>query len=333
MKRSYFAAGLAAMTIAALTTTVQAETWRMATKMPVDSPEGQLFQYFAEKVDEYTDGELTIQVFPNEQLGKEDAVLEQLQSGVVNIYAEGFNFMKRWEPQLAWLVAPFAFDDYEHWARFMNSELVEGWFENAAEQSGVVPLGDPSAVVRGPYRVLVSNKPVNSLENLDGLKMRMPANQLLMKVWDHLGAQVMTLPWTEVYQSISKDIVQAVTSPVAMVESMRFNEVAPFMARTNEYYQSIGFMTNQAALEALEDETREGLFRAYRETGEESHRILTTVTQASLDQMQQDGLTYIELDTQPFIERAQQLYQQMDVNQELPDGFLQTVLDTSQATE
>ncbi|WP_251976097.1 TRAP transporter substrate-binding protein [Salinicola avicenniae] len=333
MQRTILAAALAAVTAASLTTPAYAETWRMATKMPVDSPEGQLFQHFAERVDDYTDGDLTIQIFPNEQLGKEDAVLEQMQSGVVNIYAESFAFMKRWEPQLAWVVAPFAFDDQAHWSRFMNSDLVDGWFANAAEQSGIVPLGDPSAIVRGPYRVLVSNTPVDSIDDVAGLKMRLPPNQLLMKAWDNLGAQVMTLPWTEVYQSISKDIVQAVTSPISMVEAMRFNEVAPHIARTNEYYQSIGFMTNQAALEALDDDTREGLMRAYRETGEESQTAMAEVADASLERMQQDGVSYTELDTQPFIERTRELYERLDAEGDLPAGFLQSVQDTRDVTE
>ncbi|GHB11968.1 TRAP transporter substrate-binding protein [Salinicola rhizosphaerae] len=333
MQRSISTAVLAAISAALISGAVQADTWRMATKMPVDSPEGQLFEHFAERVDQYTDGDLTIQVFPNEQLGKEDAVLEQLQSGVVDIYAEGFNFMKRWEPALAWVVAPFAFDDYEHWSRFMNSDLVNGWFEEAARKSGIVPLGDPSAVIRGPYRVLVSSTPVESIDDVDGLKMRMPSNQLLMKVWDNLGAQVMTLPWTEVYQSISKNIVQAVTTPVSMVESMRFKEVAPYLARTNEYYQSIGFMTNQAALEGLDDDTRVGLMRAYRETAKESHELLAEVTRKSLARMKKDGLSYTELDTQPFIERTQKLYQQMDADGDLPEGFLETVKATRQPAE
>ena len=85
-----------------------AETvWKMATKMPVDSPEGQIFQKFADLTDEYTGGELKITVYPNEQLGKEDAVLEQLQANIVQIYAEGFGYMKKWEPALGWLSGPF----------------------------------------------------------------------------------------------------------------------------------------------------------------------------------------------------------------------------------
>ncbi|NQV95077.1 MAG: C4-dicarboxylate ABC transporter substrate-binding protein, partial [Sphingomonadales bacterium] len=90
--------------------TIAETTWRMATKQPVDSPEGLVFQRFADLTDEYTGGELKIQVFPNEQLGKEDAVLEQLQAGIVNIYAEGFGYMRKWAPELSWVSPAFMFD-------------------------------------------------------------------------------------------------------------------------------------------------------------------------------------------------------------------------------
>lgn len=132
--------------ILAFASTAFAETtWRMATKMPVNSPEGKVFQKFADLTGEYTDGELTIEVFPNEQLGKEDAALEQLQAGIVNIYAEGFGYMRKWAPELSWVSPAFVFDDYDHWVRFMDSDLVKGWFDKAAAESGVIPLGSPLA--------------------------------------------------------------------------------------------------------------------------------------------------------------------------------------------
>ena len=219
--------GLAGMAVAET-------TWRMATKMPVDSPEGKVFQKFADLAEEYTGGELKIKVFTNDQLGKEDAVLEQLQAGIVNIYAEGFGYMRKWAPELSWTSPAFMFDDYDHWVRFMDSDLVKGWFQKAAAESGVVPLGNPTAILRGPFRVIVSNKPIETLDDVAGLKLRMHPDQLAISTWSHLGAEVITLPWTEVYQSIQKDIVQAVNSPIALVESMRFNEVAPHISRHNE---------------------------------------------------------------------------------------------------
>lgn len=302
-----------------------ADTWRMATKQPVDSPEGKVFQMFADKTKEYTGGSLTIEVYPNEQLGKEDAVLEQLQAGIINIYAEGFGYMRKWAPELSWVSPAFLFDDYDHWVRFMDSDLVKGWFDKAAAESGVGPLGSPTAVLRGPYRVLVTNKPVTSLEDVAGLKLRMHANKLAIATWDHLGAEVLTLPWTDVYQSISKDIVQAVNSPIALVESMRFNEVAPYIVRHDEYWQSIGFMMNIAAYEKLSQEEKDGLMKAYQDAATFSQQVMGDVTKESLERMQAAGATYTEIDISPFVASMKTFYEDMAANGELPEGFLEAV--------
>ena len=310
----------------ALGVSAQAETtWRMATKMPVDSPEGQVFERFAELTEEYTNGDLKIDVFPNEQLGKEDAVLEQLQANIIQVYAEGFGYLKKWEPALAWVAAAFAFDDFDHWQRFMVSDRVTGWFDNAAEQSSVRPLGDPTLVLRGPFRVMVSNVPIDSAEAVEGVKLRMHENKVAIETWDTLGAEVITLPWTEVYQGISKGIVQAVNSPIALVESMRFNEVAPYITRHDEYWQSIGFMVNEQALAALSEETRAGLMKAYEETGTYSQEVMSTVAEESIARMEAAGATYTVLDTAPLVAKMQDYYKAMTDSGELPPEFLTTV--------
>jgi TRAP-type C4-dicarboxylate transport system substrate-binding protein len=313
----------------ALGGTAQAETtWRMATKMPVDSPEGKVFERFSELTEEYTDGELIIDVYPNEQLGKEDAVLEQLQANIIQIYAEGFGYMKKWEPALAWTSAAFAFDDFDHWQRFMESDIVTGWFDSAAEQSGVRPLGNPTRILRGPFRVMVSNTPVESFEDVEGIKLRMHENKQAIQTWDHLGADVTTLPWTEVYQGISKGIVEAVNSPIALVQSMRFNEVAPYIARHDEYWQSVGFMVNEQALADLSDETRDGLMQAYEEAGDYSQDLMFEVADESIAEMEEAGVTYTVLDTAPFVESMRGFYEDMASSGELPEGFLEAVEET-----
>ena len=310
----------------ALGSAAQAETtWRMATKMPVDSPEGQVFEKFADLTEEYTNGELKIDVYPNEQLGKEDAVLEQLQANIVQVYAEGFGYLKKWEPALAWVAAAFAFDDFDHWQRFMTSDTVSGSFDTAAEQSGVRPLGDPTQVLRGPFRVMVSNVPVETAADIEGIKIRMHENKVAIETWDHLGAEVITLPWTEVYQGISKGIVEAVNSPVALVESMRFNEVAPYITRHDEYWQSIGFMVNEEALAALDEETRAGLLRAYEETGAYSQEVMFGVAEESIARMEEAGATYTVLDTAPLVEKMQGFYEAMAASGELPEGFIDAI--------
>lgn len=320
--------GLATMA-ALLGSVAHAETtWKMATKMPVDSPEGQVFEKFADLTEEYTGGELKITVYPNEQLGKENAVLEQLQANIVQIYAEGYSYMKKWEPALDWVSPAFAFDDYDHWVRFMNSDTVQGWFDNAAEQAGVRPLGDPTRILRGPFRVTVSNVPVETAADYDGLKLRMHESKSAIETWDAIGTEVITLPWTEVYQSISKGIVEAVNSPIALVESMRFNEVAPYIARMDEYWQSIGFMVNVDALDALDEDTRAGLLKAYDEAGAMSQELMFSVADDSIARMVEAGATYTVLDTAPLVAKMKTYYEAQAAAGALPEGFLDVIEST-----
>lgn len=318
--------------VAAMGSSAAAETWRMASKMPPDSPEGQVFQYFADKVAEYSGGELEVTVYPNEQLGKTDAVMEQIKQGTVHLYAEGSTYLRKWVPEISWTSAAFLFDDRDHWVRFMNSDLAKGWYADAAEQAGVMLLGDPTAVLRGPYRVMVANKDVQSLDDVNGIKLRMHPNKLAHAIWTHLGADVKTLAWTDVYQSIDKGIVEAVNSPIALVESMRFNEVAPHIIRHDEYFQSIGFMMNKAAYEALSEPHQEVLQKAYADAGTYSFEVMGAAADESIERMKASGVSFLDVDRKPFIESMNAFYGDMEAKGELPEGYLEAVEATRSAS-
>ena len=324
-----FVAGLAATgLVLASATAYAADNWRFAHKMPQDSPEGVVFDKFAELVNKYSDGDLNIKMFPNEQLGKTSAVIEQLKQGTVHIYAEGTTYMQKYEPNVRWISAPFAFDNREHWARFMNSDLVKGWFKSAEEKSGIMVIGDPTAIVRGPYRVMVATKDVRKFDDMKGLKLRMAPNKTAIETWTRIGADVKTLAWTDVYQAIDKGIVSAVNSPIALVEAMRFYEVAPHVIRHDEYYQSLGFMINSKAYNALSDKQRAAVDRAYVETGKFSEEIMGKAAEESTVRMKSKGVTFVDIDTAPFVELLQAMYKEKTASGDLPKEFLEVVAAT-----
>ncbi len=324
---SGFIAGALALAVSATMATAET-SWRMAHKMPPDSPEGKVFQKFADLVDEYTKGDMKIKVYPNEQLGKTQAVLEQLKLGTVHLYAEGSTYMNKWVPSIKYISSAFLFDDRDHWVRFMNTPMVKSWYEEAAREAGIGILGDPTAIVRGPYRVMVSKEPVNSYDEMQGLKLRMAPSKIAVDTWNWLGADVKTLAWTDVYQSIDKGIVSAVNSPIALVESMRFYEVAPNVIRHDEYYQSIGFMINQKAYEALSPEHRKAVDQAYAEAGKYSEEIMGKAADESIKRMEAKGVTFVDVDRKPFIERMAAFYVEMDKKGDLPPEFLKVVEQT-----
>jgi TRAP-type C4-dicarboxylate transport system substrate-binding protein len=232
-------------------------------------------------------------------------------------------------PDIQFNSAPFLFTSREHWSRFMQSDLVKGWMDTVEEEAGITQIGDPTAFVRGPYRVLVTKKPVHSLEDVQGLKLRLHPDDLANQAWTHLGAETRVLGWTEVYESIDRGIVEAVNSPIALVESMRFYEVAPHIVRHNEYPQGVGFMVNAEAYRNLSPELKEAVDKAYADAAASSAQIMQDIADESIARMKEKGVTYEEIDTTPFVEKMRGYYQELDEKGELPPGFLDAIEATS----
>ncbi len=326
-RRSLLLGTVAALTLSSmLAATVEAaQTWRMAHKQPPESIEGRLFQAFADRIEEKTGGEIRVQVFPAEQLGADDVILEQLQLGTVHIYPEGATYLAKWVPDVQFMSAPFLFEDREHWQRFMGSDLVQGWFRKVEEEEGIALIGDSTAFVRGPYRVMVTSRPFTTVDEMAGTKLRMHPDELAAAAWRHLGAEVRTLAWTEVYESISRGIVDAVNSPIALVEPMRFYEVAPHVIRHDEYPQGMGFMTNARAWDALDEATRQQVLEAHAEVSAESVELMTAEADESIERMKGRGVTFSDADIGSFVEKMRGFYAELDARGELPEGFMDAV--------
>ncbi|TPE48998.1 TRAP transporter substrate-binding protein [Amaricoccus solimangrovi] len=299
-----------------------AETWRFATKMPPDSPEGKVFQFFADRARELSDGDMDVQVYPSEQLGKEAAVLEQLELGTINIYAEDAFFLQKWVPDIKWIAPPFLFQSREEWVAYTNSDLARSWFQQAEEIAGVRPLGEPMAVVRGPYRVLISKAPVKGYEDIRDITLRMYPDELAISVWKHLGAELAMLAWTETYQGLQSGLANAVTSPAALVESMGFYEQAPYITRTNEFWQGLPFMMNAAAFDALPEKDQKALLRAHEEAGAYSAELMEENASKMRAELEARGVTFTDMPLDPLFAEMETWYAEHDAAGALPAGML-----------
>ena len=305
-------------------------TWKMATKMPPESPEGKAFQKFADLVKEKSNGTMVIDIFPAEQLGKTEATIEQLQAGLIQVYPEGDSYLQKYESAMKNTGLPFLFQSREHWVRFMASDRVKGWLNAVAEKHNIMVLGNITDFVRGPYRVMVSTKPIASLADVNGLKLRLHPDDVAIAAWKHLGANAIVLPWTEIYESLGRGIVEACNSPMALVESMKFYEQAKYIVRHNEFPQGIAFMTNNEAFKKLSPDLQKIVLDSHKEACEFSAKIMTKVAEESIARMQTKGAEYSTIDTKPFVDRMNKLYQQWETEGKLPKGFLKDVANLAE---
>lgn len=300
--------------------------WRQSTEQPADSLEGRGHQKFAELVKKYSNGRMEVKIFPSEQLGKKAAVIDQLQAGTIHIYNSTAAYLSKWEPAMKFISAPFVFDDRAHWLRFMKTDLVKGWVKNVENKGGITLIGDYVDFPRGSWRVIVAKKPVKSLADIKGLKLRMHPDKLAGAAWGHLGAEIRVLGWSSVYESLGKGIVEAVNSPAALVESMRFYEKAPHITAHREYEQSVGYMVNAKAYNSLPADLRDAVDRAHAGASQYEQGLLDADTMASIKRLQAKGVTYNDgMNTGPFRARMQEFYDAEAKAGKLPEGFLAAV--------
>lgn len=298
-------------------------TIRIASKMPPSSPEGKGFQKFADLANKYGGGELKVIVYPSEQLGSTESTLEQLQAGTIDIYVEGGSYLARYVPAMNVESLPFLFKSRAQWVKFVHSPKFEGWLKQVADKANIVEIGSEADFVRGPYRVLVTTKPVHTLADVKGLQLRMPPMDALVGFWKAAGAEPQVLAWTDTYQALSRGTVQGVTSPMALVQSMGFFEPAKYIVRTNEYPQGIAFMTNKNTWDSLPANLQQALEKAHKEASAYASQLMDESVQKSIKEMEAKGAVYSEdFDYQAFHEVAVKLYKKWEQDGTIPAGIV-----------
>ena len=120
-------------------------------------------------------------------------------------------------------------------------------------------------------------------------------------------------------------MVQVVTTPVVLVENLNFQEVAPFITRTNEFFQEIAFMVNGRGLNRLPNAQRDAVERAHKDAGTYSVQVADEVTKGSLERMQVKGTTYKEIDTSGIVAKAREFYAGLEKQGKVPAGLFAAV--------
>ena len=124
-------------------------------------------------------------------------------------------------------------------------------------------------------------------------------------------------------------IVESVVSPAALVESMRFYEVAPNIGRLEEYYQSIAMFINGKAYDSLSDAHKSALQQAHRVASAYSVQIMAKSTEESFARMKQKGVSFNTIDVKPMIKVMRPIYEQMEADGTMPKGLLKLADDVN----
>ncbi len=243
--------GLAsALALAALS--VQAQTLRFAHPVPETDVQHTMAVFFKEQVEARTNGEVTVDIFPQGQLGNDSAMIDGARSGIIDIVLVGLNNFTGLVPVAGVFELPFMFPDRDLAYAALDGEVGQSIAARFTEH-GLTVLGFPE----NGYRHMTNNRgPIRVPGDLAGINMRTNNSLALNDMFALLGANPVQLPVAELYTALETGVVDAQDHPIGVVLSFKYDEVQNYLTLTRHAYSALGLMMNADSFGRLSPENQ-----------------------------------------------------------------------------
>lgn len=246
LKKITFMTGLA---LAAGLTSAQAQdvTLRLAHFAAETHPGHLAAVQFAENVNARTGGAVAVELFPANQLGSPPEQLEQTILGAVDMNLPTHGGLDKYDRALGTAMTPFAFNSYEHAHAVLDGEFTD-WVAPKLEEQGLVML---SHWEYGFRNITNSIRPINSPEDVVGLKLRTPPELQIVAAMEGLGASTTQIAFPELPNALNQGVVQGQENPVGVIYHYNLNDFQEHMAMTRHVYNAMIHVVNKGTWDAL----------------------------------------------------------------------------------
>ena len=198
-------------------------------------------------------------------------------------------------------LAPYAFRDYKHWENFKNSKACEDLFAPAGEQMNVKHL----SYFNFGFRHATTKKfPAKSPEDFKGLKLRVVNFPPYQEAAIVLGAVGTPIPFAELYMALATGVVDGQENPYSQIWYQKFYEQQKYLILTGHMLASDGWMMSKKCWGSLSDADKKMVWEAFKKSADFIDAETIRQETDLLQKLKEKGMTAIEVDKNPFIERA-----------------------------
>lgn len=279
---------------------------------------------FAEEVKEKSNGALEVRVYTAGQMGSDREMLESTQSGALQMSAISTMAMSGFEPSLQIFDLPYLMPSYEVAYKVLDGEIGRQVAEKL-KKKGVRNL----AYWENDYRQLSnSKKPIVTVEDVAGLKIRVPETPILIGWLEALNAIPTPIAYTELYTSLQQGVVDGQDNGIFLMHSAKYYEVQKYYTLTNHIYAPVAFLINERFFSKLSPEHQQIIQRAAEHARDYQRSVSKELRNERLNEMKQAGLKVTELSPQArqqFRESAKPVYEKM--KSVVDERLLQQILD------
>ena len=237
-RRRFFkaTAGAAALTIRTpFVARAAALTLRFAHFAQEDHPANIAAQQFASRVEKRTDGAIRIMIFPNNQLGGPPEQAQQIKLGAIDMGLPTQGQLDKFEKAFGAMPLPFVFDSRDLVFRVLDGPAMT-WLAPLAEAQGFILLRNWDYGFRN---VTNSVRPINTPDDVKGLKLRTPPELQIQASMEALGASVQAIAFPELYLALAQKVVDGEENPIAVIYYNKFYETQKHLAMTRHIYNNM----------------------------------------------------------------------------------------------
>ncbi len=285
-------AGLGAFSATALS----AETLKWAHVYEASHPNHKWAEWAADEIEKRTEGRYEIDIFPASSLGKQADIDEGLTLGTVDIVYTGVQFAGRDYADVGLLGAPYVFRDLDHWKAVRDNELFSEIAQGYQDQTG----HHIAALNYYGSRHTTSNKRIETPDDMQGLKIRVPNAPLYMIFPEAQGANATPIAFAEVYLALQQGVVDAEENPLPTIQSMKFHEVQDYVVMTGHITDSLVTIVSGNVWDGLSDEDKAIFDEVLAEAAEGVTADVEKSEQELIEYFKSEGLEIIDVDREPF---------------------------------
>ena len=216
--------------------------------LPADHPTAKQVIAAGDKIKAATDGEVTVQVFPSNQLGNDTHMLSSVRVGAIQMMGIGDNILATLVPNAAIDNVGFAFKEAQTAWNALDGELGDVVRADIAK-TGLHPM--TNIWDEGFREITTSTKPINTPEDLKGFKIRVPPSPISLSLFQHLGAAPATLNVAELYTALQTKVVDGQENPLGVIEDHKFYQVQKYCSLTNHMWVGYWMIMNGAFWSSL----------------------------------------------------------------------------------
>lgn len=263
-----------------------------------ETPKGQAAEKFKELAEAECGDQLTVEIYPNSELYGDEDEMQAIQSGAVQMAAPASAKFTTIAPQLQVLDLPFLFDTLEDVPAITapGTPVGDAIYDNedlAIRDVKVLGLWDNG------LKVLSSNTPMATPEDLDGVKFRIQPSDVLRGQFTTWGAEATPMAFAEVYSALQQGVIDGQENPYSNIESQKMNQVQKYVTESNHGYIGYVNVINQEFFDLLPPDVQTCVTDAAAGAADFNRRSAAQVNEEAKEAIRESGTTEITELTDP----------------------------------